>query len=293
MAEDTTAKRSTFSLGGTGTGTQLFLGLLWLGITVWTTHATLTTGQDGPTGVLGQAAEALPGIVTTAMVTGASIASAAGSRSERALVRFLVGLLAGVVFGVAVAFGLRFAYGAGPSITVLAITVGAACVVGGVAAILPNAVLEAALWGVSWVFFAFLILGVLQVQALKMLGGGPTASVAAQSTAESRYVLITAVAAGLFGALQTYRNLGMERHSLGWYLIAGSVPGLILLAGEALTTLGGASLVHIVHGFTAGDAPVAALTSAARIRDALIVLVVGALISLIGGARNNRQSKED
>ncbi len=293
MAEDTTAKRSAFSLGGTGTGTQLFLGLLWLAITVWTTHATLTTSQDGPTGAIGDAVAALPGIVTTAMVTGASIASAAGSRSQRALVRLLVGLLAGVLFGAAVAAGLRYAYGAGPSITALAVTVGVACVVGGLAAALPNAVLEAALWGVSWVFFAFLILGVLQVQALKMLGGGPTATASAQSTAESRYVLITAVAAGLFGAVQTYRNLGFERQRLGWYLVAGAVPGLILLAGEALTTLGGASLVHIVHGFSAGDAPVVSLTSAARIRDASIVLVVGAIISWIGGARANRKSKED
>jgi|KBSSwiStaDraftv2_1062776.scaffolds.fasta_scaffold267868_2 hypothetical protein len=293
MAEDTTIKRSGFSLTGSGAGTQLFLGLLWLGITVWTTHATLTTSDDGPSGALGQAVAELPGIVTTAMVTGASIASAAASRSERALVRLLVGLVAGVLFGAAVAVGLRYGYGTGESITVLAVTVGIACVVGGLAAALPNTVLESALWAVSWVFFAFLILGVLQPQALKMLGGGATATPAAQAAADSRFVLITAVAAGLLSAVQGYRFLRMEHHALPWYLVCGAIPGLILLAGEALTTAGGASLSRIVHGFTPGDAPVQDLSSAARIRDALIVLAVGGVISVLGGARTNRAEKRE
>jgi hypothetical protein len=293
MADDITAKRSGFSLAGSGTGTQLFLGLLWLGITVWTTHATLTTSEDGPSGALGAAVAELPGIVTTAMVTGASIASAAASRSQRALVRLLVGLVAGLLFGAAVAVGLRYAYGAERSITVLAVTVGLACLVGGLAAALPNTVLESSLWAVSWVFFAFLILGVLQPQALKMLGGGPTATPAAQASADGKFVLITAVAAGLLSAVQGYRFLRMEHHALPWYLVTGALPGLILLAGEALTTLGGASLSRIVHGFTPGDAPVQTLTSAARIRDALIVLAVGGLISLLGGVRTNLEAKRE
>ncbi len=292
MAQDTTAKRP---LLGSGTGTQLFLGLLWLGITVWTTHATLTATQDGPSGALGAAAEALPGIVTTAMVTGASIASAAGSRYERALVRLLVGLVAGVLFGVAVAAGLRFAFGEGPSISVLAITVGIACVVGGAAAILPNAVLESALWAVSWVFFAFLILGVLQPQALKMLGGGPTAGEAAQATADARFAYIVPVAAGLLGALHAYRQLRLDRPAVLWYLVAGALPGLILLAGEALTSTGGTALAAIVHGFSAGDTPVPVedLSSATRIRDAFIVVAVGAVVSLLGGARANRAAAKE
>jgi hypothetical protein len=287
VAQDISAPRST-PLLGSGTGTQLYLGLLWLGITVWTTHATLT-GQEDLGGVLGAAAEALPGIVATTIVTSASIASAASSRFERALPRLWVGLAAGVLFGLVVAFGLRFAYGEEPAISVLAITVGLASVVGGAAAILPNAVLEASLWAVSWVFFASLILGVLQPQVMIMLGGGPAASEAAQATADTRFVYAAAAAAGLLAGVYAYRSLRAEPFALPWYLVAGALPGLILLAGEALTSLGGASLVEIVNG----AAPLEDDGSAARLRDAYLVLGVGAVISLIGGARAIRAAKQE
>ncbi|HCT80546.1 MAG TPA: hypothetical protein DGG94_10630 [Micromonosporaceae bacterium] len=292
MAQDTTAARSA-PLLGSGTGTQVFLGLLWLGITVWTTHATITTSQDGPSGALGSAAEALPGIVATTMVTSASIASAAASRSDRAIFRLLIGLIAGSLFGLIVAYGLRFAYGSEPSISVLAITVGLASVVGGVAAIFPNAVLEAALWAVSWVFFASLILGVLQPQAMKLLGGGPAADVAAQATANTRFIYAAAAIAGWLAGVHAYRSLRTESFALPWYVIAGALPGMILLASEALTTFGGASLVSLVHGFSADDGPPADLSSFARVRDALIVLGVGSFVSLIGGARAIRESKKE
>jgi hypothetical protein len=293
VASDTTAARKASPLLGSGTGTQLFLGLLWLGITVWTTNATITNSQEDISGTIGQAVEALPGIVATTMVTGASIASAAASRLERAFSRLLIGLVAGALFGAAVAFGLRLAYGSEPSISVLAITVGLASVVGGTAAALPNAVLEAGLWAVSWVFFAFLILGVLQPQLLKFLGGGPAADPAAQATADTRFIYLAAIAAGLFAGMHAYRSLRMEGGSAFWYLVAGALPGLILLASEALTTVGGASLVEVVHGFSAGNAPVEDLSSAARWRDALIVLGAASFVSLIGGLRAIREAKKE
>jgi hypothetical protein len=286
MAHETTVKKPAAPLLGSGTGTQLFLGLLWLGITVLTTHATLTNTQDKLSGALGAAAEALPGIVATTIVTGASIASAASSRWERALPRLLAGLVAGILFGIAVAVGLRFAYGSEHSISVLAITVGAASVVGGAAALFPNAVLEAGLWAVSWVFFAFLILGVLQQQALTLLGGGTTATAAAQATANTRFVYGAAIAAGLLAGVQGYRQLRMERSAIGWYLVAGALPGLILLAGEALTSLGGKAITTIVYAFDD-------LGRAARVRDAVIVLLVASVVSVFGGMRANRKSEED
>ncbi len=295
MGLDTSATGTTkpaFRLGS-GTGTQLFLGLLWLGITVWTTHATIKGSEEDISGVLGQAAEALPGLVATTMVTGASIASAAASRFDRALSRLLIGVIAGALFGVVVAFGLRLAYGTDPSITSLAVTAGIAAAVGGALAILPNGVLESALWAVSWVFFAFLILGVLQPQLLNLLGGGKDADAAAQATADTRFLYLAAAAAGLLAAVHASRTMRVEGSSAGWYLIAGGLPGIILILSEVLVSRGGTALATLVHGFTAGDAPTADPGSAARMRDALIVLAVGAVVSFLNGLRHVRAAKAE
>ncbi|GIH04234.1 hypothetical protein Rhe02_23010 [Rhizocola hellebori] len=292
MASDTTETRSARLLGS-GAGTQLFLGLLWLGITVWTTNATITNTEQDISGTIGQAAEALPGIVATTIVTGASIASAAGSRFDRALSRLLIGLIAGALFGVAVAFGLRLAYGSESSITVLAVTVGLASVVGGAFAVLPNAVLESGLWAVSWVFFAFLILGVLQPQLMKWLGGGPTADEAAQATAGTRILYLIPIAAGVFAGMHAYRSLRIEGASAFWYVVTGALPGIMLLASEGLTTFGGQSLVEVVHGFTANAAQLPDLTSWPRVRDGLLVLAAASFVSLLGGLRAIQVAKRE
>jgi hypothetical protein len=260
---------------------------------VWTTNATITNSEQDISGTIGQAAEALPGIVATTIVTGASIASAAGSRFDRALSRLLIGLIAGALFGIAVAFGLRLAYGSESTITVLAVTVGLASVVGGAFAILPNAVLESGLWAVSWVFFAFLILGVLQPQLLKWLGGGPTADPAAQATADTRMLYLIPIAAGLFAGMHAYRSLRIEGASAFWYVVAGGLPGMILLASEALTTFGGASLVEVVHGFSADAAQLPDLSSFPRVRDGLIVFGVASVVSLLGGLRAIAQARKE
>jgi hypothetical protein len=76
--------------------------------------------------------------------------------------RLLAGLALGTLFGVLAAAGIRFGYGAESSITVFAVIVAEASVLGGALAILPNAVLEAALWATTWAFFAGVIFGVLQ-----------------------------------------------------------------------------------------------------------------------------------
>lgn len=119
-----------------------------------------------------------------------------------------------------------------------------ASVVGGAAAIFPNAVLEAGLWAVSWVFFASLMLGVLQPQVMKLLGGGPTADAVAQATANTRFIYGAAIVAGLLAGLYAYRSLRTDPFTLPWYLIAGALPGMILLASEALTRFGGACMVR-------------------------------------------------
>jgi hypothetical protein len=64
----------------TGTITQLFVGLVWLGTTMYTAHVTITGGGEIVSGALGAAVRGLPGVVAATLVTGASIGAAAGSR---------------------------------------------------------------------------------------------------------------------------------------------------------------------------------------------------------------------
>ena len=277
MAED---KKST------GTLLQLYLALVWLGTSLYTAWATIK-GSGEPTGALGEAASALPGVIASTLVTGAGIGSAASSRFNSALGRGLAGVGMGAAFGLVTALGIRWAYGPGESIMVLAITVGIASVLGGALAVLPNDVLEAALWATTWVFFAGVILGVLQTAGVNVLAGSPTADAAAKAEATTRFIYGGSVLTGLMGGFYASRSLNSEKRSLLWYVVAGGLPGGLLVLAEWLTRLGGQSLVDLVNGFSADDPALNGLVDAARLRHGLIVVVVGVVIALIGGVRAN------
>src|SRR6476659_7064884 len=107
VADDTlTTTRTEARAGSSGTGTQLFLGLLWLGTTMWAAHATLAGQSDTAGGALGSAVSALPDVVAAMVVTSATIASAASSRFAGPGRRFLMGLGAGILFGAIAAAAL-------------------------------------------------------------------------------------------------------------------------------------------------------------------------------------------
>lgn len=278
VAQDTTTTAEAPATGS-GTGTQLFMGLIWLGSTMWAAHATITATTDDLSGPLTTAAAALPGVIAATLLTSASIGQAASSRFPGAGRRLLVGVAAGLLFGVAAAAGIRFGYGTAPSIMVLAITVGVASVLGGAAAMLPNPVLEAALWATTFVFFAGVIFGVLEPQLTALLGGGPTATLGAQTAANIRFTYVQSALTGLLAGVFAFRSLRGQRQAGLWYLVAGALPGLLLLSAEWLTRLGGSSLVSLVNGFAPSDPALADLTDAGRLRHAVIVLVVGGIVA--------------
>jgi hypothetical protein len=280
VAQDTRF-RTAAPVGGTGTLRETFVGLLWLGISMYTAHATITGSEDGLSGAFGSAAAALPGVIAATLLTSTTIGHAASSRFRPAGLRLVVGLGVGVLFGLIAAAGIRFGYGDEPSIGVFAVTVGAAAVLGGAAAVLPNQVLEAALWATTWVFFAGVIFGVLQPNLMNLLGGGPNADPAAQATATEQFNYATSALTGLIAAYYSFRTLRAERPALPWFLVAGALPGLLLLAAEWLTRLGGTSLIDLVTGFTPDDSALAPLTDAGRLRHALIVIAVGGGIAFI------------
>ena len=237
MAKDTTDTEPV----ATGTLTQLFLGLVWLGTTMYSAHATITGSEENVSGALAAAVAALPGVVAAMIVTGASIGAAAGSRVRSAGGRLLAGLALGTLFGLAAAAGIRFAYGGGASIMVLAITVGAASIVGGALAVLPGEVLKAGLWGTTWVFLAGVIFGVLQPNLVKLLGSGEAAN--------TRFVLGQSLVTGLVAASCALQFLRVERNRALRCLVGGALPGLVLLGAEWLTRAGGSAVAQLVHGF--------------------------------------------
>ncbi len=280
MAKDTTETDS--EPVATGTLTQLCLGLVWLGTTMYIAHATITGSGENLSGALGAAAAALPGVVAATLVTGASIGAAAGRRFRSAGRRLLAGLALGAFFGLAAAAGIRFAYGGEPFIMVLAITVAAASIAGGVLAVLPGQVLVAGLWGTTWVFLAGVIFGVLQPNLVRLLGSGETAN--------TRFVLGQSLVTGLAAAFCTLRFLRVKRNRVQWYLVGGALPGLVLLGAEWLTRAGGSAVAQMVHGFHTDSPALVELSDSARLRHALIVLVVGGLIAMLMGALKSLRS---
>jgi len=287
MALDFGAEQESTTTESTGTVKELFLGLLWLGTSMLTAHASLTGDTDGPQGALGAAAAALPGVIAATLLTGASIGHAASSRFRSALGRLLAGLGVGTLFGVAAAVALRLAYGTTPSIMVLALTVGAASVAGGAIAILPSSVLEAGLWATTWVFFAGVIFGVWQATWLtKTPFGDP------DKAASTWFVLAQSVFTGFLAGVYSARNLRNEKPGFGWFLAGGAVPGVILLVAEAFSRIGGASLAKLVSGFSTKDPILIKLSDAAALRHALIVLAVGVGVAAIYAVRAARESDD-
>jgi hypothetical protein len=280
MAQDATA--SDTEPVATGNITQLFVGLVWLGTTWYTTHATITGRGENLSGALGAAAAALPGVVAAMLVTGASVGAMSVRRRGRAGGRLLTGLAVGTLVGLAAAAGIRFAYGGGASIMVLAIAVGAASVVGGALAVLPGEVLKAGLWGTTWVFFAGVIFGVLQLNLVKLLGSGEAAN--------TRFVVGQSLVTGLAAAFCTLRFLRVDGNRVLWYLVGGALPGLVLLGAEWLTRAGGSAVAQLVHGFRTESPALVELSDSARLRHALIVLAVGGLIAMLMGALKSLRS---
>jgi nucleotidyltransferase AbiEii toxin of type IV toxin-antitoxin system len=281
MAKDTAAAESV----ARGTLIPLVLALVWLGATMYAVHTTITGSGQNLSGPLASAVAALPGVVAAMLVTGASIGAAARPRARSTGGRLLAGPVLGTLFGLAAAAGIRFGYDGydwfggydgGAALMALAITVGAASIVGSALAVLPVTVLKAGLWGTTWVFLTGVAFGVSQPNLLKLLGGDEAAT--------TRLVLGQSLVTGLVAAAYTLRFLRVERNRVLWSLIAGALPGLVLLGAEGLTRAGGASVVQLVHGARTESPPLIALSEPARLRHAVIVLAVGGLIALLVSA---------
>jgi hypothetical protein len=273
VAEDTIARTETRE--STGTAQELFLSLLWLGTTMYVAHATLGKAQ-APDGVLGAAVEAMPDLILSSLMTGASLGAAAGSRFRGPGGRLLAGLAIGSAFGLLAAFAMRMVYGTEQPITVLAVTVGVTTVVGGTFAILPAEIVGGGMWSMTWVAF----LGIMFPVWLLGLGDD-------SFLADTR---LQAILMGLVG-LYALQHLRGERRPWFWYPLAGALPGLLLLLAELLTRLGGSVLTKLVQGVQS-DSQSLLEPSAEQLRNAVIVLAVGGAVCLVAGMRTLARSRE-
>jgi len=274
VADDTIAETET-RRESTGTAQELFLGLLWLGTTFYVAYATLSKAP-APGGVLGAAREAMPDLILASLVTGASLGAAAGSRYRGPGGRLFAGLGIGFAFGMVAALAMRMVYGAEQHITVLAVTVGVATVVGGAFAILPAEIVGGGLWAMTWVAF----LGVMFPVWLLSLGDD-------SFLADAR---LQSVLMGLVG-LYALQHLRGERRPWFWYPLAGALPGLLLLTAEVLTRFGGSVLTKMFRGGQSDSSPLLG-PSATALRSALIVLAVGAIVCLVVSVRTLARSRE-
>src|SRR4051794_7553176 len=110
MADTTTTSRLA---PGSGTMREVYLGLLWLGTSMYVEHMSLRGGGH-LSGALGAAAAALPGVIAATLVTSAGIANVASSNRRSAGGRLAFGLVVGLLFGAVSGVALRYAYGADP-----------------------------------------------------------------------------------------------------------------------------------------------------------------------------------
>jgi hypothetical protein len=280
---------------GLGSGVLLALGLLWLAITMWTAHASILGNSGDPAVALGSAAGALPGVIAASLLAGGTAGLALIGRFGRSggtVRRLLVGLAAGSVCGLVAAGAILYGYGANSSIAVLAVTVGIAGAVGGASAALPSPVFAA---GIVATLVVFLRRSVVQ----------PRATAADQPVRHGQHAAVAGV--GERGvrlhAVRRERAAGRDRRvlvpapprrtPLALVPAGRALPGLLLLATEALTHLGGSSLFGIVKGFSAWDRAMVEFTDFARFRNALVVLFVGGLTAMIAVGRTLSRPSSD
>lgn len=274
----------------------LLLGLVWLAATLWTARTAIANNSGDPAAAASTAALALPDVVTAALLAGTAaalaVAGLAFASPESIARRTLVGAAAGAICG-GVAGGLiLFGYGNGPSIGVLAGTVVAAGLVGGASAVLRRAVHAAAVTGVLTVFLAGVAINVFEHPLKSLLGAGT--SVASQAGAANQLSILSAVGSGAVAGLVAYFYL-RRRRDLRWpaFALAGAFPGLLLLAAEAITTVGGSGLFAAVDQLSTADQATLNYVDGARLDQALTVTFIGAVVAMIAVGRTMRRVEDD
>ena len=117
--------------------------------------------------------------------------------------------------------------------------------------------------------------------------GTAAAACAKVVNANSLVSHIDSLVAGLVAGLVAYwylrRRGGGARFPA--YLVAGGATGILLLATEVLTHVGGGGLLHVARAISADDRTVIDLLAGNRVIHGLLVMFIGALTALIAFGR--------
>jgi hypothetical protein len=143
-----------------------------------------------------------------------------------------------------------------------------------------TATLAAGLVGIA--FSAF------QTPLNALFGAGDT--VASLAAAADRFSYTAATVGGLAAAAVAYLFLRRLAPGHRWpaYLLAGGFAGLVLTVTEIVTRVGGASLLAAVRDLSRFDGAMMSYVGGMRIRNALVIGFVGAIVTLLAVGRTLR-----
>lgn len=285
-----------------GAGTLAVLAVAWLLVMLSSLRQAVGANPGDDALTITRAALELPQVISASLVTGVAVGLATGNLLgrfastvlTRPVRRLLISGAAGAVTGLAVAVPVLLGYEGLPSIAGISGAIAAAALLGGLlGGIRDRAVVAAGTCGTLAVFVIGLLEQAFQGDLRMLFGAGADPQSVLNA---SGWVVLTAslVAGATAGALGYgyLRRCGSPQLRWPAYLVAGAMPGLLVLAAEAVTRLGGARLFSLVSASSVSDELVLSYFNAARINRALVVLFVGALVAIFLLGRTLRPQEE-
>ncbi|MBC8992008.1 hypothetical protein H9X95_17820 [Micromonospora chalcea] len=267
------------------------LSLGWLAAMLWSTREAIHSTAAGVTAI-SLSAYALPGVITAALVTGATVALAATNRLGRATLRFLAAVGTGLVVGLLAAVAINLTYADNATTNTIAGTTAAAAIIGGAMAGARQARVVGAITAATLTAQIFVVLFSRARDPLSdLFGAGETQ----QSVLDAaKWVSRTeSLLAGLLAGLAAYLYLTWSRRRaerrdgvaspLRWpaYLVAGAGAGLLLLLTEVIIRIGGRGLLDLAAALSEADEVAQTALGTSRVDNGIWVLFVGALTTLI------------
>jgi hypothetical protein len=268
---------------------------VWLVIILGSAHLSIARDAAQAAAAVGTAALALPGVILACMLAGTAAGLLGSARFASADAgwarRVLAALGGGLVIGLAVAAVITAQYGHGPAITVLAAAALAAGVIGGsVTVVRPIAAVGGGVAAMLGVLAVGAGLALIQHPVKSLLGAGETVS--SQWSAARGLFFLSALLSGCAAGLIAFLFLRGRGYRWPWVALAGALPGLILLAGELVTRLGGLPLLSAVGQLSIFDQFVVDDNASNRLSNAQIVGFVGAVVAIIAVGLSMRSSSD-